>query len=168
MAKDKNEQDEYTFFYGGPFSQWFPCILVIDGHTYNCAEQYMMAQKARLFGDSKSESLIMEADHPMIQKRLGRQVVGFDKRIWESVARDVVMRGNLAKFTQHKSLMGNLFDTEDTLLVEASPTDTVWGIGLGENDPRRYDRKNWRGTNWLGQILTDLRMSLRLTRSVSC
>lgn len=153
-------QETFTLFYNGPFCQWHPSPMVIDGEKYGCAEQYMMAQKARLFKDYKAESLIMCTDYPAEQKALGRKVRGFQVEMWEAVARDVVMRASFAKFTSSFDLYHELAGTYGTTLVEASPTDCIWGIGLDETDPRALNRDEWCGRNWLGQVLTDLRVSL--------
>ncbi|QNN97172.1 hypothetical protein P9A51_gp17 [Xanthomonas phage Xp12] len=156
----QEKYDRYTLFYGGVFSQWYPSPMVIDGVEYGCAEQYMMAQKARVFGDEQALDEIMATQSPAEQKAIGRRVRGFDRRQWDSVSRDVVMRASLHKFTSNPKLRAQLLLTEGTLLVEASPTDVIWGIGLDERDPRCHDPREWRGTNWLGQVLTDLRESL--------
>lgn len=152
-----NNSEKFTPFYGGVFSQWYPSPMVVDGVTYSCAEQYMMAQKARLFGDDAALKAIMSTDDPAQQKRLGKLVRGFDVRTWEAVARDVVMRASLAKFSSDPRLRAKLLLTEGTVLVEASPTDVIWGVGLAEDDPRVHNRDRWRGRNWLGQVLTELR-----------
>lgn len=149
-----------AFFYGGPLSQWYPCTFVIDGATYNCAEQWMMAQKARLFWDVEALARIMATRDPAEQKALGKKVRGFKKAVWEAVARDVVVRGNLAKFSQNRELLAGLLDMHEDELVEASATDCIWGIGLDQDDPAIHDRANWRGTNWLGLCLMEVRDAL--------
>lgn len=151
---------KYTFFWRGPFSQWAPSEILIDGVKYNCCEQYMMAQKALLFKDMEAHDAIMKAQHPSDQKSLGRKIKNFDKETWELVAKSVVFRANDAKFTQHKHYYDDLMATGDTLLVEASPEDKIWGIGLAENDPRVHDESQWQGTNWLGEVITDVRENL--------
>ena len=120
----------------------------------------MMYQKAMLFGDERMAERILEAAKPGKQKKLGRQVRGFDQEIWFQNAKLIVYRGNYAKFTQNENLKKRLFKTKGTTLVEASPTDIIWGIGLSEQDPRCQDRKQWQGTNWLGEVLTQLREDL--------
>lgn len=99
-----NPQEQFTFFWHGPFSQWHGCRFKIDGVTYNCAEQYMMAQKAVLFKDDATLDKIMASDSPRIQKGLGRKVRGFNQSKWDAGARDIVYRGNWAKFTQNEDL----------------------------------------------------------------
>jgi ribA/ribD-fused uncharacterized protein len=150
-------KEQFTFFWHGPFSQWHGCRFKIDGVTYNCAEQYMMAQKAVLFKDEDALAKIMATDSPRIQKGLGRKVRGFDQSKWNSRAREIVYRGNWAKFTQNDDHQKLLLATKGTTIVEASPSDTIWGIGLGEDDPRAWDRKTWRGKNWLGEVLNRVR-----------
>lgn len=152
--------EKFTPFYGGVFSQWYPSPMVIDDVEYSCAEQYMMAKKALLFGDIVRHDAIMGTPNPREQKAIGRAVRGFHQATWEAVARDVVMRASLAKFTSTPKLRAQLLLTEGTVLVEASPTDVIWGVGLSEDDPRVHNRERWRGRNWLGQCLTDLREQL--------
>lgn len=154
------EDKEYYFFYKTrhPFSNWHPCLFEDEeGNQYNCSEQYMMAQKALLFGDREIFDEIMQEPDPKIQKELGRKVRGFDSKIWEENAKRIVYDGCKLKFEQNPKLLNELLNTNGKELVEASPTDRVWGIGLAEDDPRIHDPKNWRGTNWLGEVLTKLR-----------
>lgn len=153
--------EKFTLFYGGVFSQWYRCRFVVNRIQYNCAEQFMMAEKARLFGDTEAEKRIMSFTSPRDQKAEGRKVKNFDASKWNAVAKDKVYEGNYAKFSQNQELQKKLFDTEGTILVEASPTDTIWGIGRAEDDPLALDRKTWRGTNWLGEVLTKLRDDLK-------
>jgi ribA/ribD-fused uncharacterized protein len=150
--------EKFTFFWSGPFSNWYqPVTFTVDGVIYNCSEQYMMAEKARMFNDPETLSQIMAAGHPRDQKRLGRDVKDFDKSKWNSVARDIVFKGCYAKFTQNDHLKTKLLATVGTTLVEASPKDEIWGIGLREDDPRAQHRDTWCGSNWLGECLTKVR-----------
>lgn len=149
--------EKFTFFWDGPFSQWEPCKIEIDRVEYNCAEQYMMAEKAKLFGDGDTLAEIMETDSPRKQKALGRRVKGFNTDRWSVFAREIVYDGNFAKFKQNPELMQKLLATKGTTLVEASPEDCVWGIGWRATDPEAQDRDQWRGLNWLGEVLTGLR-----------
>ncbi len=155
------DEDDCYFFYGGFCSQWFRSDFVVNGVEYNTAEQYMMAMKAAEFGDTDIQQEIMESDSPRDQKALGRQVRDFDPDRWNAVARDHVYDGNYAKFTQNEGFKLSLLATGDKELVEASPTDCIWGIGLGIDDERREDRGNWRGTNWLGEVLMKVREDIR-------
>jgi ribA/ribD-fused uncharacterized protein len=144
-----------------PFGQWTESPFEIDGVAYGCAEQYMMAEKARLFGDAATEERILATDDPRKQKKLGQQVVGFREDRWLAHRRDIVFRGNVAKFTQNQSLREQLLDTGDRRMVEASPLDRIWGIGLSATDPRAYDPGRWAGANLLGVVLDDVRAHLR-------
>lgn len=161
------EPERFTLFYDGIFSQWYPCDFEVDGVLYCCAEQYMMAMKALLFEDADTHERIMESESPRRQKALGRVVDGFDPDTWEEeddsgIPRcwGIVWKGNHAKFTQNPALLALLLQTAGTTLVEASPTDTLWGIGRAEDDPLAHVREAWRGLNWLGEVLTDLREHL--------
>jgi ribA/ribD-fused uncharacterized protein len=157
----------YTFFYGSsePFSNWFKCPFVavdeIAGKlTFPTSEHYMMYRKAECFRDAAAAAAILKAKDPRAAKRLGRQVKGFDERTWNQVARRVVYQGCRLKFTQNPAAYAVLAATRGTQLVEASPTDCIWGVGLAEDDDRILDPGNWRGTNWLGEVLTSLREDL--------
>lgn len=148
---------KFTFFYGGPFSQWYPSPFTVDGVGYNCAEQYMMAKKALVFQDDFAHRMIMGNKDPSKQKYWGRRVENFNVEVWNSVSKDIVSKASFAKFTSTDHLKNLLLKTAGTVLVEASPYDTIWGIGLSSADPRSNNPEEWLGTNWLGQILTDLR-----------
>ena len=155
--------EKFTFFWNGPFSNWHPATFVADGVKYNCSEQYMMAEKARLFKDEASLKKIMASDSPKEQKACGRKISGFDKERWELIARGVVYKGCYEKFNQNLDLLKKLLDTAGTTLVEASPYDCIWGIGLAETNPKALDRATWRGKNWLGETLTKIREDLLKT-----
>jgi len=163
---------EFTLFLGGPFSQWTHCNFTVDEEHYTSCEQYMMAEKAKLFGDEDARQQIMNVHQPSVQKTIGREVKGFIKDEWEKIEENgkpycwnVVYKGNMAKFTQNPGFQEVLLNTGDTLLVEASPSDRIWGIGLREDDPKALDRDSWRGTNWLGEVLTQVREDIRNTVS---
>lgn len=159
MNKDITEK--FTLFWHGPFSQWSACKFTVWGIEYNCCEQYMMACKARMFGDTKSLDIIMGTTSPKDQKAEGRKVENFDVDKWNVMAKDFVFMGNYAKFTQDEDLLKTLMATEGTTLVEASPRDTIWGIGLGADNPKSQNRATWRGTNWLGEVLTNVRTYIK-------
>ena len=158
----EDEVEEFTFFWGGPFSQWAHSEFKVDGVTYFTAEQYMMACKARTFKDDDTLKKIMATRDPREQKKLGRQVKGFDADVWNAIARDCVYEGNYAKYTQNKGLWEVLNQTGDSTLVEASPTDRLWGIGLAEGHPDTKDRSKWLGVNWLGEVLTKVKQDIRV------
>lgn len=153
-------EEKFTLFYQGVFSNWQRCSFVVDGVTYCSTEQYMMAAKARLFKDEVTEKSIMSVTHPLTIKKLGRDVKPFDKNLWNSKARDAVYKGCYAKFQQNPEFLKQLKETAGTTLVEASPTDRIWGIGLGAQNANAHDRSKWRGTNWLGEVLTKVRDDL--------
>jgi ribA/ribD-fused uncharacterized protein len=150
---------KFTFFFteANPFSQWYPCAFTVGDNTFNCAEQYMMHGKAVLFGDTASAQKILAAAHPRQHKALGRKVTPFDVAQWNRERIAIVRAGNAAKFTQNRDLLAQLLATAGTELVEASPYDKIWGIGLAATDERAQDPTKWKGQNLLGKILTELR-----------
>lgn len=156
----------YEFFYGGIYSQFFPCTFLEDGIRYTCAEQYMMAKKALLFNDMDSYNEILSLANPYKIKALGRRVKNFDQKIWDEYKEDIVFKGNLLKFSQNQALCKELLATENKEIVEASPTDIIWGIGLAETDPDIYDKSKWRGTNLLGKAIMKVRDVLKDTKLI--
>ncbi|GAA3619468.1 NADAR family protein [Nonomuraea rosea] len=145
----------------GCLSQWWPVAFTEDGHTYASAEHYMMAHKAWLSGDEESAERILASGHPGEAKKLGRTVRDFDEATWDARRFDIVVRGNTAKFGQHAELADFLLGTANRVLVEASPLDRVWGIGLAADDPRAASPATWRGLNLLGFALMAARDALR-------
>lgn len=150
----------FVLFWGGPFSQWYPHKMNIDGVEYGCCEQYMMAEKARLFGDTEALDKIMGSTDPKFQKAVGRTVKNFNPHLWDKICRDVVFRANLAKFSDPE-LKAFLFSFGNEEIVEASPYDKIWGIGLGEDHPDALDKSKWQGTNWLGEEIMKVRDALK-------
>lgn len=123
----------------------------------------MMAEKARLFGDEVTRAEILKADGPKAAKQLGRSVKNFDDALWEEKRFEFVVEGNHAKFKQNPELGSFLIGTGDKVLVEASPLDRIWGIGLGANAASATDPRQWRGLNLLGFALMEVRSRLRLS-----
>jgi hypothetical protein len=149
--------EKFTFFWSGPYSNWHPSPFQIDDVWYNCGEQWMMAEKARLFGDAETLAKIMSAVDPREQKAYGRQIKNFDKAKWDKESPERVFKGCLAKFEQNEDLKQTILSTVGTTLVEASPEDRIWGIGLRKDDPRAQSRETWLGENRLGEVLMRVR-----------
>ncbi|MBQ7785402.1 MAG: NADAR family protein [Clostridia bacterium] len=143
------------------FSQWYDCSFELQGERYHTSEQYMMAQKAALFGDMETKARIMAADHPKDYKALGREVKNFDAALWDREKYSIVLRGNLAKFSQNPELGAFLLSTGNSVLVEGSPYDHIWGVRLGIDDPRIQNPNEWLGQNLLGFVLMETRDELR-------
>ena len=153
--------DEFVLFWSGTFSQWFASEFTIDGQKYNTAEQYMMYKKALLFGDEEVANAIMRTANPREQKALGRKVRGFNVETWVEHCREYVYEANLAKFSQNPEMLDELMETGDRELVEASPYDKIWGIGIHYDDEKALDKEQWQGTNWLGEAIMRVRTELR-------
>ncbi len=163
-----HEGEEYPNHY---FSQWYQGKpFSVNGRTYITAEQYMMSEKALLFKDLYHYGLIMEESSPKKCKDLGRLVSGFDPDIWDNALREIIFHGNLGKFQSDIALVDVLLETENAVLVEASPYDGIYGAGLAENDLLNPDGTlkvmpdNWKNpkngsqaTNHLGFVLMGIR-----------
>ena len=142
-------------------SNWHESTFVINGITFNCAEQYMMYSKAMMFGDKYIADKVLQTTIPREQKALGRKVRNFDNAVWEEQRLDVLYEGCLAKFKQNPELKKALLSTDDLHLVEASPYDNIWGIGLDEDHPDATKPGNWKGLNLLGEVLMKVRKTLQ-------
>jgi len=150
---------QFTFFWNNrtPFSNWYPSVFVVDGTTFTRGEQYMMFMKAVVFGDIPTAELIMLTDDPQTQKNLGRQVRNYDDAVWSKVRFGIMVDGLYAKFSQNPKLKEALLVTVGTTMVEASPYDCIWGIGLTASDPRAQNEETWLGQNLMGKVLDKVR-----------
>lgn len=161
---------EFLFFWGhrgsaeSPgkhvLSQWFPAGFTIGGERYATAEHYMMAEKARVFGTTDILAQVLASDDPKEAKALGRKIRADDWSRWDAVSFDAVVQGNIAKFTQNAGMGDWLTSTAPKVLVEASPSDALWGIGLAASDARASDPGAWLGENRLGFALMRVRAEL--------
>lgn len=170
-AQDKGRGLHFRFFWGHRatatgqlgdecLSQWWPVSFTEDGKTFRTAEHYMMANKAWLFGDKQAAEKILASRHPSDAKRIGRTVRGFREDKWEKERTRVVVRGNLAKFRQNPKLARYLMSTHPEILVEASPHDRIWGIGMERTHPHAFRARSWQGMNLLGFSLMFVRQTL--------
>lgn len=164
----RGKRYKYLFFWGhrksnidiitkSCLSQWWSSDFNVDGVLYSCAEQFMMASKARLFNDEKILEKILKVKKPDEIKALGRKISNFNEEIWNKQKYNIVLKGNIAKFSQNKELKQFLISTKDRVLVEASPYDKVWGIGMKEGDNGIENPLTWRGENLLGFALMEVR-----------
>ncbi len=143
------------------FSQWFECPFTVDSITYKTAEHWMMAHKALLFNDRNNFNKIISCDKPGEAKALGRQVLGYDEQSWNKKKFDIVKLGNIHKFNQHPKFAEYLLKTDNRILVEASPVDKIWGIGLSQESNDIDNIYAWRGQNLLGFVLMATRDFLK-------
>jgi ribA/ribD-fused uncharacterized protein len=169
---ETDNQAKYLFFWGhhpskngditaSCFSQWWEQSFVVEDILYKTAEHYMMAQKALLFKDFTSYQKIIASKTAAEAKNIGREVEDFDEILWDSKKFDLVKQGNFHKFNQNKELQKFLLSTNNRILVEASPVDKIWGIGLAAKDERAERPAEWKGLNLLGFALMEVRDSLR-------
>lgn len=171
IIRNSGKPIKYLFFWGHQpskngditkscFSQWWESSFVIDSIEYKTVEHYMMAEKARLFHNPIIWQKIIECKSPAEAKKWGRQVEGFNLDIWEAKRFEIVKKGNYHKFSQNKPLAAFLINTNERVLVEASPVDSIWGIGLAEDHEDASNPEKWRGLNLLGFALMEVRDEL--------
>ena len=168
---ESGERIKFVFFWGSQpdrngmvtsscFSQWRISPFVVNDIIYNTAEHWMMAHKALLFDDYAVYEKIIKAKSAAEAKELGRQILNFDENLWMQKRLEIVIEGSLYKFNQHPDLKEFLINTKDRLLVEASPVDTIWGVGLAADDEKIKDPTKWNGLNLLGFALMEVRDQL--------
>lgn len=156
------ETQEFYFFWKHQFGQWTKREMVDpEGIRYNCCEQYMMFKKAMLFKDEYAAKKILAEPEPGLQKKLGREVRGYTSETWDMHKFGIVWYGNYLKFAQHQDLRLRLIETEEKILVEASPTDLVWGVGYEAQNDQILNPINWRGKNLLGKVLMSVRSAMK-------
>jgi ribA/ribD-fused uncharacterized protein len=161
---------KYLFFWGHQkpaegvsktcFSQWYESPFEVGKNHFMTAEHYMMYHKALLFNDQEAVNKLLKATNPGLAKKIGREVRGFDQQIWEENRSDIVVAGNMAKFSAYPEMKDFLLNTGDRILVEASPVDRIWGIGLDQQHPDCPNPNNWKGENLLGFALMEVRDQL--------
>jgi ribA/ribD-fused uncharacterized protein len=165
------EKIKYLFFWGHQptldgsisescFSQWWQSPFVVEGVVYKTAEHWMMAQKARLFDDQEHLKRIIACASPAEAKKIGRLVENFDTALWDKHKYTFVKEGNFYKFSQHLPLQKFLLNTGERVLVEASPVDTIWGIGMAKSNQNVDNPLHWKGENLLGFALMEVRDQL--------
>jgi len=149
----------HAYFWNSIYSQWYTTTnqFVENNIKYNNAESYMMYKKALLFNDTEIAQEILKSNHPGTVKRLGRKIKNFDDQKWNDNKLDIVERANYLKFTQNPDLLRMLLADKDLILVEASPQDKIWGIGLHFDDDKVLDENNWNGENLLGKCIMNIR-----------
>jgi ribA/ribD-fused uncharacterized protein len=164
------ERMKFLFFWGHKqaqgevsatcLSQWYDSPFVVDGERFLTAEHFMMAAKAKLFDDLKTRAEVLAAPNPGAAKALGRKVQGFDESTWVQNRFELVCRANEEKFSQNPHLGRFLAQTGERVLVEASPVDRIWGIGLPADDDSAQNPNLWRGLNLLGFALMHVRRQI--------
>ena len=168
---DSGESLKFLFFWGHQpskdgsitsscLSQWWMTSFIANTFQYKTAEHYMMAEKARLFEDKDKLEKILLSEHPHEAKKLGRQVRNFDAQVWNEYKYEFVKQGNYYKFSQNQDLKAYLLTTKNRVLVEASPRDRIWGIGMGKSNENAQNPNLWRGQNLLGFALMEVRDQL--------
>ena len=170
-AEHSNMPLDFVLFWGhtppklgeiGPhvFSQWWPHDFEEDRVAYPTAEHYMMAEKARLFEDDEALEQVLAAGSPGAAKSAGRRVRGFTDELWKQHRMNIVVRASTLKFGSDDVMRQFLLGTGSQVLVEASPVDAIWGIGMAKDDPAAQTPSQWKGLNLLGFALMQARAAL--------
>lgn len=158
---DAEWERSFSNFYESKFT-----ATVYDGREveFDCSEQYFMYRKALEFEDFEAVDVILKGGlQPYDYKKIGRQVINFSEEVWNAKRYEAMVDGLKLKFSQNEKLKSNLLGTNDSILVETSPFDAIWGVRLGKHD-RFGHRTNdwlyperWKGFNLLGFALMEVR-----------
>ena len=160
------EEKPYVFFNrieeeNGCFSNSYESGFVIDDFCYDHVQQYLMAQKAKLFHDAKTYTTILRTGNPETCKKLGRQVTPFDGELWDSARYEILKTALRAKFTQNPQLKKALLETGDAIIAKTGHHDSIWGIPLSPEEAADLSPDQWPGQNLLGKALMDIREELK-------
>lgn len=155
--KNIRETSTHVFFWNGVFSNFYPCKIRYNKMLFSSTEMIFMWEKALFFGDKDAANSILFSSDPAICKKIGRSIKNFDAELWSSVSYDIMVKANYEKYTQNSRLKFELLNTIPKILVEASPYDKIWGIGLHVHDDAVLDENNWNGQNLLGKALMEVR-----------
>lgn len=159
--KDCRITDTHIFFWGSVFSNWYISEFDYKGHHFHNTEQAFMWEKAMHFNDDEMAQLILATPNPRENKALGRKVRGFDVEKWIIISFPIMVAVNIEKYSQNYELKQILLSTDEKILVEASPYDKIWGIGLRQDDDNCLDETKWQGMNLLGKALMQVRKLLK-------
>ena len=118
--------------------------------------------KAKFFNDDeKAREIVQFGSNPKIAKKLGREIKGYDEESWSKEREEAMYKAVFLKFSSDKKLSQQLIKTENKILVEGTPVDLIWGVGIKWDDNRILDEKNWKGNNLLGKVLMRVRKDLQ-------
>lgn len=159
----KDHKDKYRFL-----SNFYPCQIEVTHFDskqvkkFKSSEQLFMYKKAILFEDFKVADTIFKVnkDSPQFYKNQGRKVKGFDEDTWNENKYDLMKATLYEKFSQNTYLKKWLLNTGNSILVETSPFDRIWGIGLKNTDSGWKNVDRWKGENLLGFCLMEVRDDL--------
>lgn len=152
--------DTHVFFWGSEFSNWYSCKFEYEDNEFFNSEQAFMWKKALHFNDRNIAEEILKTANPKRAKELGREIKNFNADEWLKVSFDIMVEVNIAKYSSDPYLRDILESTGNKTIVEASPTDSLWGIGLHWSDDRVLDESKWQGMNLLGEALMKVRRIL--------
>lgn len=138
------------------WSDWYEGLDAKEQKEYQCLFPEPITWKG-YWEDEEIRKEILGCSAPEQIKALGRKVRNFDETVWDKVKYSIVLNGNYLKFSQNPELREFLLATGDTILVEASPYDTIWGIGMSAKSENAENPMKWRGHNLLGFALMEVR-----------
>jgi hypothetical protein len=159
------ETKTHIYFWKGWLSNWIPKNLAIEymGHKFSTSEQLFMYIKAKAFNDhEKAHEIATKGQDPRVAKDMGREVRGYDEKIWSKYREEAMYTAIYKKFSQYPDLRKQLLDTGDKILVEGTPFDPIWGVMIKWDDDRILDERNWKGQNLLGKVLMRIRKDIEM------
>jgi ribA/ribD-fused uncharacterized protein len=151
----------------GYLGNWYNSPFTIDNIQFINSEQYFMWRKLKEFDpdNDQLEKELLKSTNSAEMKAIGQQVKNYKDKVWATIRYDVMKTGLLQKFIQNPHLLTKLLNTKDAILVEASPRDKIWGIGLNAEHAMSVGKENWPGENLLGKCLMEVREMLKNTKN---
>lgn len=146
----------HIYFWGSIFSNFHPIEFWHQGNLFANSEQAFMWRKAVFFKDFDTALKILNTTNPQEAKSLGRKVKYYNDVRWNQVREQIMYEVNIDKY-ENEELQKLLLSTKNLIIVESSPVDKIWGVGLSKEDPKILDEKNWNGLNLLGKVLMRVR-----------
>ena len=143
-----------------PLSNHSPAPFTINKKDYNSSEQMFLSEKCITFGQTAAAQNIMCMDDPGKMVQEAKVCRGYNEK-WDMEQEDIMLTAILGKFTQNEEHEKFLLSTGDKILVEGSPYDSTWGVGLAFNDPAIDNSQNWKGDNLLGKALMTARRLIK-------
>lgn len=151
--RDYKETEDMILFLNSIYCQWYICEFKdYEGTRFSSAEQFMMYHKFKCL-EPENAYKVLDTHNPRLVKLMGRQIKNYNEEKWSKCREQVVALGNYYKFSQNPELLDIMLEHKYKEIVEASPEDPIWGIGLFKEDPRCLDKTQWLGLNLLGNCI---------------
>lgn len=160
MRKGYRETKTHVYFWNSSLSNFHKMSIEIEGdkgEKFPTSEHLFMYYKALHFNDLDAAERITRVKPPAFAKDIGRAVRNYNDEEWDNVRYQYMVDTLRRKYANPSKERDFLVGTHPKILVEGSPYDKVWGVGIHYKDRRIVDVRNWEGDNLLGKALMEVR-----------